>query len=134
MENKKSIRIILAEDDEILSSLYDEALSRMGFSVGIAKNGKECLRLVEANEPDLVILDIVMPDGDGFFVLKKIRESQKNKDVPVIMHTNLFSEADKAEAIRLGAKEYVVKANVTPTQLAKIVEKHINAKKNEQNL
>lgn len=134
MENKKPIRVVLAEDDEILSSLYDEALTRMGFGVGIAKSGKECLKLVEENEPDLVILDIVMPDGDGFFVLKKIRESQKNKDVPVIMHTNLFSEADKAEAMRLGAKEYVVKANVTPTQLAKIVEKHVNAKKNEQTL
>lgn len=129
MVNKKPIKIVLAEDDEILGSLYDEALTRMGFSVGIAKSGEECLRLVEENEPDLVILDIVMPDGDGFFVLNKIRENPKNKDVPIIMHTNLFSEADKAEAMRLGAKEYVVKANVTPTQLAKIVEKHINAKK-----
>lgn len=134
MENKRKIRVVLAEDDEILSSLYDEALSRMGFSVGIAKSGKECLQLVEENEPDLVILDIVMPDGDGFFVLKKIRESQKIQDVPVIMHTNLFSEADKEEAMRLGAQEYVVKANITPTQLAKIVEKHVNAKKNEQTL
>jgi CheY-like chemotaxis protein len=134
MENKKPIRIVLAEDDEILSSLYDEALSRMGFSVGIAKSGKECLQLVAENEPDLVILDIVMPDGDGFFVLKKIRENQENKDLPVIIHTNLFSEADKEEAMRLGAKEYVVKANVTPTQLAKIVEKHVNSKKNEQTL
>lgn len=134
MENKRKIRVVLAEDDEILSSLYDEALSRMGFSVGIAKSGKECLQLVEENEPNLVILDIVMPDGDGFFVLKKIRESRKSQDVPVIMHTNLFSEADKEEAMRLGAKEYVVKANITPTQLAKIVEKHVNAKKNEQTL
>lgn len=124
----------MAEDDEILSALYDEALTLMGFSVGVAKSGKECLRLVEENDPDLVILDIVMPDGDGFFVLEKIRESRKNKDVPVIMHTNLFNEEDKAEALRLGAKEYVVKANIMPTQLAQMVKKHVNAKKNEQNL
>jgi DNA-binding response OmpR family regulator len=122
------------EDDDMLSSMYDEALSRMGFSVGIAKTGKEGLRLVEENEPDLVILDIVMPDGDGFFVLKNIKENQKTKNIPVIMHTNLFSEADKEEAMRLGAEEYVVKANVTPTQLAKIVENHVKAKKNEQTL
>lgn len=122
----------MAEDDEMLSSLYDEALTRLGFSVGVAKSGKECLQLVEENEPNLVILDIVMPDGDGFFVLKKMRENQKNSDLPVIMHTNLFSEADKAEAMRLGAKEYVVKADITPTQLAEIVKKHVKAKKNEQ--
>ena len=129
MGNKKPIRVVLAEDDEILSSLYDEALSRLGFSVGVAKSGKECLRLVEENEPDLVILDIVMPDGDGFFVLKKIRENLKNINLPVIMHTNLFNKEDREEAMRLGAQEYVVKANVAPTQLAKIVEKHANAKK-----
>jgi len=132
MEDKNAIRIVLAEDDEMLSSLYDEALTRLGFSVGVAKSGKECLQLVEENEPNLVILDIVMPDGDGFFVLKKMRENQKNSDLPVIMHTNLFSEADKAEAMRLGAKEYVVKADITPTQLAEIVKKHVKAKKNEQ--
>lgn len=134
MESKIKTRIVLAEDDEILGSLYDEALSLMGFSVGLAKSGKECLRLVEENDPDLVILDIVMPDGDGFFVLKKIREGQKNKSVPVIMHTNLFNEEDKAEAMRLGAKEYVVKANITPTQLAQMVKKYVNIKKNEQTL
>jgi len=66
------------------------------------------------------------------FCLKKMRENQKNSDLPVIMHTNLFSEADKAEAMRLGAKEYVVKADITPTQLAEIVKKHVKAKKNEQ--
>jgi DNA-binding response OmpR family regulator len=134
MQSEERVRIVLMEDDDMLSSMYDEALSRMGFSVGIAKTGKEGLRLVEENEPDLVILDIVMPDGDGFFVLKNIKENQKTKNIPVIMHTNLFSEADKEEAMRLGAEEYVVKANVTPTQLAKIVENHVKAKKNEQTL
>ncbi|MEK7598355.1 MAG: response regulator [Patescibacteria group bacterium] len=127
MENKKRIRVVLVEDDEVLGAMYDEALSLMGFSVGIAKSGQEGLRLIEENEPDMVILDIVMPDGDGFFVLKKIRENQKTKDVPVIMHTNLYNEADKAEAMRLGAKEYVIKAQVTPKQLAEIVKKYVKA-------
>ena len=119
--------MVLVEDDEVLGAMYDEALSLMGFSVGIAKSGQEGLRLIEENEPDMVILDIVMPDGDGFFVLKKIRENQKTKDVPVIMHTNLYNEADKAEAMRLGAKEYVIKAQVTPKQLAEIVKKYVKA-------
>lgn len=116
----------------MLGSMYDEALSRMGFSVGIARTGKEGLRLVKENEPDLVILDIVMPDGDGFFVLKNIKENQKTKNIPVIMHTNLFNESDKAEALRLGAKDYVVKANVTPLQLAAIVKKYTTAGKTTQ--
>lgn len=127
MENKKRVRVVLVEDDEMLSAMYDEALSLMGFSVGIAKGGQEGLRLIEENEPDIAILDIVMPDGDGFFLLKKIRENQKIKDVPVIMHTNLYNEADKAEAMRLGAKEYVIKAQVTPKQLAEIVRKYVKA-------
>jgi DNA-binding response OmpR family regulator len=129
MEKENRIRIVLMEDDDMLSSIYDEALSRLGFSVGVAKTGKDGLRLIEENDPDLVILDIVMPDGDGFFVLKEIRKNPKSQDVPVIMHTNLFNEADKAEALRLGAKEYVVKVNVTPTQLAQIVKKHVREKR-----
>ena len=132
MLDKERVRIVLMEDDDMLSSMYDEALSRMGFSVGIAKTGKAGLKLVEDNEPDLVILDIVMPDGDGFFVLKNIKENQKTKNIPVIMHTNLFSESDKAEAIRLGAKDYVVKANVTPMQLAAIVRKYVNVSETNQ--
>src|SRR3990172_6813398 len=109
----------------MLNSLYDEALSLMGFSVGIAKSGREGLKMIEENEPDLVILDIVMPDGDGFFVLEKMRKNPKMKDIPVIMHTNLYSESDKEEALKLGAKEYVVKAQITPKQLAEIVKKNI---------
>ncbi len=127
MENKKRIRVVLVEDDEILSAMYDEALSLMGFSVGVAKSGQEGLRLMEENEPDIVILDIVMLDGDGFFVLRKIRENQKIKNVPVIMHTNLYNESDKAEALKLGAKEYVIKAQITPKQLAQIVKKYVKA-------
>jgi len=115
------------EDDDILSSLYDEALSLMGFSVGIAKNGKDGLRLIEENEPELVILDIVMPGEDGFSILQKIKGNPKTKNLPVIMHTNLYNDSDKAEALRLGAKEYVVKAHVTPKQLADIVKKHVKA-------
>ena len=109
----------------MLSSLYDEALCLMGFSVGIAKSGREGLKMIEENKPDLVILDIIMPDGDGFFVLKKIRENQKIKDIPVIMHTNLYNESDKEEALKLGARKYVVKAQTTPKQLAEIVKKII---------
>ena len=125
MDKADRIRIALVEDDDILSSLYDEALSMMGFSVGIAKNGQEALRIVEENNPHLVILDIVMPDGDGFFVLKKLKDNPRTRNIPVIMHTNLFSESDKAEALRLGAKEYVVKTEVTPKQLAEIVKKYV---------
>jgi len=125
MDKADRIRIALIEDDDILSSLYDEALSMMGFSVGIAKTGQEALKIVEENDPHLVILDIVMPDGDGFFVLKKLKDNAKTKNIPVIIHTNLFNESDKAEALRLGAKEYVVKTEVTPKQLAEIVKKYV---------
>jgi DNA-binding response OmpR family regulator len=134
MDDKKRIRIVLVEDDEMLSSLYDEALCLMGFSVGIAKSGREGLKMIEENEPDLVILDIVMPDGDGFFVLKKIRENSKIKDIPVIMHTNLYSDSDKEEALKLGAREYVVKAQITPKQLAEIVKKILKYSRDEKNL
>ena len=126
MNSKTRTRIVLIEDDEILGSLYDEALNIMGFSVGIAKTGQDGLRIIEENDPSLVILDIVMPDGDGFFVLKKLKSNPKTKNIPVIMHTNLFNESDKTEALRLGANEYVVKTEVTPKQLAEIVKKYIS--------
>lgn len=125
MNEKSRIRIVLVEDDDILSSLYDEALCMMGFSVGVAKTGQEALRIIDQNDPNLVILDIVMPDGDGFFVLKKLKDNPKTKNIPVIIHTNLYNDSDKAETLRLGAKEYVVKTEVTPKQLAEIVKKYL---------
>jgi DNA-binding response OmpR family regulator len=127
MDNKKRIRIVIVEDDDVLSSLYDEALTRLGFSVGVAKTGKDGIALVKENQPDLVILDIIMPDGDGFFVLRQIKEDSETKDIPVIMHTNLFNDSDKSEAMKLGAVDYVVKANMTPSQLAQIAKKYVKA-------
>jgi len=77
---------LIAEDEEILRFLYEEELQEEGFEVVTAKNGKEALHKMERAKPDLVILDIAMPEMDGFEALRRIKE--KGDGIPVVLNTS----------------------------------------------
>lgn len=121
----KNIKIILAEDDELVREMYMTGFKMAGYEIVGAKSGEEALQLVENNIPDVIISDIVMPDGDGFYFLEKIKKNEKAKKIPFIVLTNLFSDEDRKEALSLGADEYIIKADSTPKSLVERVEKII---------
>ena len=118
--NKTNKTIIIAEDEDDIREVYLMALSSAGYDVLQAKNGKEVFEWLEKKdgEIDLIVLDIVMPEMDGFEVLEKIEESGKYTFIPIIMSTNLDNSEDKKNALGHGAKEYFVKSNHTPSELA----------------
>lgn len=117
------MKIALIDDEQMILDLYTHGLSKE-FEVLTATNGKEGLDLIEHEKPDLALVDLQMPQMDGIQMLKKMKEQGINS-IPVIVLTNLASDDKIAEAIELGAKEYVLKESVTPDQLIERIKTYL---------
>lgn len=110
---KKQPKLFIIEDDIFISKIYEKKLTKEGFDVNVAHDGKEALSKLEATEPDIILLDLVMPNMDGFGLLEKMKKSKRLQNVPVIVLSNLEQASDIERAMALGAKEYIVKASVS---------------------
>ncbi len=121
MEAKTAL-LLVAEDDQFYANLYRTKLEKEGFSVVVASNGTETLELLKKHRPNLVILDLIMPETDGFEILKKLKKETWAKNVPVIVLSNLGQEEDINRAKELGAYKYVIKSNVSIHQMVESVE------------
>ena len=111
-------RILIVEDDDFLRSLAVTKLQAEGFVMEIAATGDDGLTKIMALPPDLVILDLMLPNVSGFDILQKIRENESTKKLKVIVFSNLGEEADIKRCLDLGVSEYLVKANFTLDELA----------------
>src|SRR4051794_27478501 len=98
--------VLVADDEPRITKLVSMALMEEGFRIVTARDGEEALRKTEEIRPDVVLLDIVMPDLDGIEVMRQLRE---RRPVPVILLTAKGSTADKAKGLDLGADDYVAK-------------------------
>lgn len=106
----------------MLSDMYAAKFTKAGHTVNQADNGAKGLKMAKEEKPDIVLLDIIMPKMDGFATLKGIRKDANIKDVPVILLTNLGQEEDIKKGKELGADDYYIKANHTPTEVVDKVE------------
>ncbi|MBU4360625.1 response regulator [Candidatus Parcubacteria bacterium] len=116
-------KILLVEDEKTLSEMYQTKLEREKFTVISVQNGGQALEKVKAEKPDLILLDIILPKTNGFDILAELKANSKLKKIPVIMLTNLGQEEDIKKGEKLGAKDYIVKANSTPAQVVDKVKK-----------
>jgi two-component system response regulator RegX3 len=98
--------ILVVEDEESITAPLVEALAREGFDAKVARTASEALELAARVEPDLVLLDVMLPDGSGFDVCRELRARSR---VPIIMVTARGDEADRIVGLELGADDYVVK-------------------------
>ncbi len=97
--------------------MYSLKLNNQGFKVFQANNGTDGLMSTEKEKPDLILLDIMMPQLDGFGVLKELKSKKETKNIPVILLSNLGQDEDVQKGKELGAADYLVKANMTPMQV-----------------
>ncbi|MFW5886379.1 MAG: response regulator [Bacteroidota bacterium] len=102
-------KVLLADDSSVNNLLLQDILEEHGYQVVVAESGKKALQLLPKEQPDLVLLDIMMPVIDGFEVLEKIKADEKLKHIPVIMVTAKNSPVDKKRSIDLGAADYIIK-------------------------
>ncbi len=126
-QEKKTALLLVAEDDQFYANLYRTKLEKEGFGVLVASNGTETLDLLRKNNPDLIILDLVMPEMDGFEVLKKLKEEKDLRDVPVIVLSNLGQPEDVERAKAMGIFKYIIKSNVSIHQMVESVEEALSS-------
>ena len=114
-------KIAIIEDDLAIAQMYRIKFESEGFKVETAENGKLGLALCEDMKPDMVLLDLMMPEMNGDEVLEKIRKSSWGKDMKVVILTNM-GEEEAPEAIhKLNVSAFIVKAEMTPRQVAELV-------------
>jgi len=109
----------------MISAMYRIELEKGGYRVTTAGNGEQGINLAIDQVPDLIILDILMPNIDGFSVLQRLKSGQRTKKIPIIILTNYGGDENKMRAERSGAAEFLVKADYTPREVQKIVDKHL---------
>jgi two-component system alkaline phosphatase synthesis response regulator PhoP len=113
-------KILVAEDDSFLIQIYKIKIAKAGFDVRVAQDGEEVFTVLKDFTPDVILLDLIMPNKDGFETLKELKASDKWKNIPVIITSNLGQTEDMEKTKKLGAVDYVIKSD-TPIQT--IIEK-----------
>lgn len=110
-------KIAIIEDDPVINQMYRMKFEADGFEVEIADNGKRGVALVESFQPDIILMDLQMPNMNGAEALSAIRGHDWGKTIPVIILTNLGEEEAPKSLRTMGIHSYIVKADLTPRQV-----------------
>jgi len=120
MDQDRKLKVLLIEDDVFMVDLLAHEFQTTNYEFVVAKTGKEGVDKYKEVKPDLILLDILLPDFNGFEALRQIRREPGGPETKVIVLSNLGEAADLEEARRLGTQGYLIKAN---TSLPEIIEK-----------
>ena len=126
--------ILIIEDDPNLVDLYQTKFTMEKYTVLTASDGAKGIETAIAQQPNVILLDILMPNVNGFEVLKELKDHTETKDIPVIVYTNLgSSDSDEKRelAFSLGAADYLIKALHEPDSIVERVNKLLNASDKE---
>jgi DNA-binding response OmpR family regulator len=116
-------KILLIEDDEVLAGMYEMKFKQKGYDITLAKNGEDGLEAAQKEKPDLILLDLILPRKDGYQVLQELKGNEETKDIDVFILSNLGQNGEIKKGKEMGAKDYLIKANLTPGQLVDKIEK-----------
>lgn len=120
-------KIAIIEDDQAISQMYRMKFEAEGYEVETATNGKLGLELVESMKPDIILLDLMMPEMTGDEMLVKLRQTEWGKSVKVIILTNM-GEQEAPDVIKtLDVRRFIIKAEMTPRQVAEMVKTELAA-------
>lgn len=122
------MKILLIEDEEMLIRMYEEKFIRAGFEVVIARTAKEGISSVKAEKPDLIVLDIILPNENGIFFLEQIEKERVFKNIPVIVFSNYDNPETEKKAQKFGIKEYIIKADHDPQEIVDKIKNYFHNK------
>lgn len=118
-------KILIVEDEELLYDILKRKLELEGYEVSIAKNGVEGLEKVKKINPDLILLDIIMPEKGGFEVMEELQQEEDYKNIPIIIISNSGQPVELDRAKALGAKDWLIKTEFDPQEVIEKVKKQI---------
>ncbi len=116
-----NIKILLVEDDPDQILIYQSKFELEGFFLIVADNYKDAIKFALYDKPDLIMLDLLLGNENGLDVLDELKKNSKTSKIPVVVFTNFDTEETKDKAFKLGAIDYIVKAQVTPSEIVKKV-------------
>jgi len=120
-----SAKIAIIEDDLAISQMYRIKFEAEGMTVETAENGKLGLELVENMKPDIILLDLMMPEMNGDEMLQKLRATSWGKDIQVVILTNMGEQEIPQGVKDLGVSAVILKADMTPRQVAEVIKKQL---------
>lgn len=124
-------KVLIIDDDEILRDLLEKKLTRNGYEVQTAEDGEKGLKEIRKNRPDLVLLDIIMPNMGGFDVLKEMNKDEDLEDISVVIVSNSGQPVEIDKAKEMGVKDWVVKTEFDPEEVLKKVVDQIGKAENK---
>jgi CheY-like chemotaxis protein len=110
-------KILIVEDDKIILNMYRVKFTKAGHDVQVAENGHDGLNLMKSYNPDIVLMDLMMPVMDGFTALQHAKADPQLKNIPIVILTNLSQAEDSDKVISSGATAFLVKSDLTPAQV-----------------
>ena len=128
-------KILVVEDDPFLSDIYHTKLKQAGFVVDLAMTGEECMEKLSGGEYDLMVLDIVLPQLDGWEILARVGKMRRQKPdsyinrLKIIIHSNLGQKEEIKKGLDLGADGFMIKAHFTPSEVAEEINRALEAPK-----
>jgi CheY-like chemotaxis protein len=120
-------KILIVDDEEILRRIYSDRLNFEGFVVDNAADGEEALQKMVSFQPNLVLLDILMPKLNGIQVLEQMNTNPALKTIPVIVLSNVANDENIKKALALGARDYLLKTNFSPNEIIGKINSLINS-------
>lgn len=118
-------KVAIVEDDQAISQMYRIKFEAEGYEVETAENGKVGLELAESMKPNIILLDLMMPEMNGDEMLAKMRKTSWGKSITVVILTNMGEQEIPEEVKKLGVAAVILKADMTPRQVADLVKKQL---------
>lgn len=120
-----SAKIAIVEDDQAIAQMYRIKFEAEGYTVETAENGKLGLELAENMKPDIILLDLMMPEMNGDEMLAKLRKTTWGKDTKVVILTNMGEQEIPEDVKKLGVSSVILKADMTPRQVADLIKQQL---------
>jgi len=118
-------KILIIEDEELLCNLLQRKLSEEGYQVSVAKDGVEGMKMIKEMKPNLILLDIVMPNKNGFEVMDEMQADERLKHIPIIVISNSGQPVEIDKAKESGARDWLIKTEFDPQEVIEKVKKQI---------
>lgn len=118
-------KILIVEDEKILREMYRDKFIQAGFEVILAFSAEEGIEVIAKEKPDLILLDILLPRANGINFLERIKKEAEFNSIPVVAFSNYDDQKAKEDALKLGAKDYLIKTNYTPQEIIEKIKNYL---------